>query len=237
LVDGFILPCRPCVLHKFEKEIEDIFNSGDFESFKSYKYNKSYTITRNITDIIEDLEEELDMEKEFIKENPDSIKTLMFRENIKALKKLTHSLKQLRVKIKETTMNELAKKYKINPHAKMGYLETLIYLFIYSEVVGIEKMIRFEYCVVDEGQDFSVLEYLVLSKLVLNGRFCILGDLNQSYEVDGITTWSDIAEVIREAKKANTFELNTNYRSTKPIIDLANQILKPYTDIIFQQIH
>ena len=37
------------------------------------------------------------------------------------------------------------------------------------------------------------------------------------------------AEVIKEAKHAQVFTLDTNYRSTKPIIDVANNILGAYT--------
>ena len=70
----------------------------------------------------------------------------------------------------------------------------------------------------------------VLSKLVVKGRLCILGDLNQSYNHGGIETWEDIMQVVEDAKQANVFELTTNYRSTKPIIDYANKILQPFTD-------
>ena len=81
----------------------------------------------------------------------------------------------------------------------------------------------------DEGQDFSILEYAILSNFVLKGRFAIFGDLNQSILDNGVAKWEDISEVIKEAKHAQTYSLDTNYRSTKPIIDLANSILTPYT--------
>jgi DNA helicase IV len=63
----------------------------------------------------------------------------------------------------------------------------------------------------------------------MRGRFAIFGDLNQSLEKDGIGAWAELPEVISEARNAGIFELKINYRSTKPIIDLANAILKPYT--------
>jgi DNA helicase IV len=69
----------------------------------------------------------------------------------------------------------------------------------------------------------------VLSKFVIKGRFAIFGDLNQSILDAGVTKWEDISEVIEEAKHAQVYSLDTNYRSTKPIIDLANNILAPYT--------
>jgi DNA helicase-2/ATP-dependent DNA helicase PcrA len=63
----------------------------------------------------------------------------------------------------------------------------------------------------------------------MNGRFCILGDLNQSILDEGITDWDSIKHSISDANKAQTFQLDTNYRSTKQIIDFANKILIPYT--------
>jgi DNA helicase-2/ATP-dependent DNA helicase PcrA len=89
---------------------------------------------------------------------------------------------------------------------------------------------KYEYCVVDESQDFSLLEYLILNKIVLRGRFALFGDLNQSLENDGVRNWDDIKSVITDARVANKFSLEENYRSTKQIIDYANNILKPYTD-------
>jgi DNA helicase-2/ATP-dependent DNA helicase PcrA len=88
---------------------------------------------------------------------------------------------------------------------------------------------KYEYCVVDEAQDFSPLEYLVLNKLVLRGRFALFGDLNQLLEIDGVDDWGLIPSVIQDASKASKFELTENYRSTKQIIDYANKIMKPFT--------
>jgi DNA helicase IV len=47
---------------------------------------------------------------------------------------------------------------------------------------------------------------------------------------EGITSWDEIAKVIKEAKTAELFQLDTNFRSTKPIIELARSILEPYTN-------
>jgi DNA helicase II / ATP-dependent DNA helicase PcrA len=217
-------------IHKtYEKKISNLFNFENFRAFSGYKYSVDTTPYENIVDMISDLQEELDMQKEKLKENPNSVRAWLFKENIKTLRNLIRELNDLKNVLKHKILTNLAKQYKINTSKKLGYFDTLVYLYMYSELIGISKFPKFEYCVVDEGQDFSILEYLVLSKIVLRGRFAIFGDLNQSLEADGITTWNDITKVIKEARTASTFELDTNYRSTKPIIDLANKILSPYT--------
>ncbi len=82
---------------------------------------------------------------------------------------------------------------------------------------------------VDEGQDFTPLEFALLSKVVLRGRFGIFGDLNQSLEKGGISNWEELFEIIKEAKSSARYELSTNYRSTKPIVEFAKKILAPHT--------
>lgn len=210
-------------------QLDKLFENEEFASFASFKYAPESTPYTNLTEIITDLEEEVVMQREFIKENPDHPRAWLYKENIKTIRKLRNKLGELRNEVKHTTLNDLVKELKINYHGKIGYREALLYVYLYAELVGITKFPTFEYCVVDEGQDFSILEYLVLSKFVTRGRFAIFGDLNQSLESDGILNWKDIPEVIAEAKTASIFELGTNYRSTKPIIDLANKVLGKYT--------
>ncbi|OGC46730.1 hypothetical protein A3F07_03710 [candidate division WWE3 bacterium RIFCSPHIGHO2_12_FULL_38_15] len=218
-------------IHKdYEDQLINLISDDEYSSYVSYKYNRKIPVYENYSEVIDDLEEEIKMESDFIKENPGSAREWLYKENIKTIKKLNSHLKRIRINIKEKTLAELSKEMNLPFQDKMGYLDTLIYLFIYADLAGFSKMSKYEYCVVDEGQDFGLLEYHILGKLVLNGRLCILGDLNQSYSNEGLVNWSEISEVIKDARNAQTFTLDTNYRSTKPIIDLANKIISPYTN-------
>lgn len=216
---------------KYESDITDLLLEPEFESFGGYVYNSNISPFENYTELIAELEEEVDIQQYNLTEHSGSSREYIWKENVKALKKLINKLKKQRTTIKETVFLDVLKSLKINHNSKLGYYETLMYVYVYSELIGINNIKKFEYCVVDEGQDFGLLEFAVLSKSVINGRFCILGDLNQSYQEEGLTKWEDISKVIKEARNAQTFELDTNYRSTKQIIDFANQILKPYTNL------
>ena len=214
----------------YRNKINDIFSNPEYASFAGFKYSDNMTPFENLNEAVNDIEEELQMQKDSLKDvAPNSIKAFLFKENIKTIRSLVKKLADLRTQIKKKSLPALVKEMGLKLNTKMDYLETLLYLVAYAELVGITKYPRYEYCVIDEGQDFSVLEYLFLSKIVLRGRLAIFGDLNQSVESDGIRSWEDIPAVVAEAKNASTFELDTNYRSTKPIIDLACNILKPYT--------
>ena len=212
-----------------ENRINDIFSQSEFISFKGLKYSRLNTPYENLSEILMDLEEEVLTEKNYLKENPNSQRTLLYKENLRALRKLIDRLSKLKSDLKNKILKEFTDSLKVNVNSTLDYTDTLLYIYLFSEIIGISKFPKYEYCVVDEGQDVSPLEYLLLNKLVVRGRFAIFGDLNQSLEPDGIKKWEDISKVIREAKKASTFELETNYRSTKQIIDLAKHILLPYT--------
>jgi DNA helicase IV len=142
---------------------------------------------------------------------------------------LIEKISSLKNELKTKVLIKISKEFGVNTGDGISYKEALVYLYLYVELVGLSKLMKYEYCVVDEGQDFGLLEYLVLSKLVLRSRFSIFGDLNQLMETDGITKWEHIQKVITEAKIASVFELDTNYRSTKEIIKLARAIMEPYT--------
>ena len=204
---------------EYEKKVKKIFEAEENKPFGGFVYDSSQSVRENLTEAISDLEEEKRFQEEFIKENKNHPRAELFNENIKIMKKIIGQLAYLRVGIRED----------LKMTGELGYMESLIFLLIYHSLLGFKKYQKFEYCVVDEGQDFSVLEYAVLDKLVRNGRFCILGDLNQSLSDSSLTTWDDILEVVTGAKSAQKFILDKNYRSTRQIVEFANTILAPYT--------
>jgi len=214
---------------RYQKLLEDLFAKPEYESFGGFVYDPYQPVRRNYTEAIQDLEEEKRFQQEYIKENPNHPRSKLFIENVKTMNRIIKRLSGIRSSIRTEALNALSKEYKIKAGEEFGYLEALLYLAIYVELIGFKKFRQFEYCVVDEGQDFGVLEYFVLKKLVQGGRFCILGDLNQSYGKEGLKDWKDIFELVEGAKKANMFILDTNYRSTKPIIEYAKTLLARYT--------
>jgi len=217
-------------VHKqVESRLKKVLAKPDYQSFSGFKYSIKLTPFENISDLHAEILEEILEEKERVKDDPKSMRSWLYKEHIRSMRKLVSELSDLRHEIKHKMMKTLLKDFNINTNIKLNYLNTLVYIYAYAEIVGITVFPKFEYCVVDEGQDVSLLEYAVLSKLTLRGRFAIFGDLNQSLENDGIDNWSDIKKVILEAQSASVFELRTNYRSTKPIIDFANKFLGKFT--------
>ena len=214
---------------RYKKLLDDLFAKKEYESFGGFVYDSTQPVRINFSEAIQDLEEEKKFQQEYIKEHPNHPRSKIFSENIKTMNKIVKRLSGLRSSVRIEALNTLAKEYKLKEEEKFGYREALLYTAIYAELIGFKKFKPFEYCVVDEGQDFGVLEYFVLNKLVQNGRFCILGDLNQSYGKEGLNSWKEVFELVEGSKEANTFTLDTNYRSTEPIIEYAKGILGKYT--------
>ncbi len=215
---------------QYEKKLTDLFKIQEFEPFGGYKYSSNMAPSENLNEILTEIEEELSAQKDELKELPtDSIRAYLCRENIKSLRKLVSRLSDMKNDLKVKVVNELAKEHGLDVKSRLSYADSLLYVYIYLSLMGIQKHPTYEYCVVDEGQDFSPLEYAILSKVVLRGRFGIFGDLNQSLDPAGIKSWEDLSDIIKEAGNSVRFELSTNYRSTKPIIEFARKILAPFT--------
>lgn len=86
---------------------------------------------------------------------------------------------------------------------------------------------RFEYIMIDEYQDTNTLQFELITKLTLTHKnLCVVGDDDQAiYGFRG----ADVSNILGFEKKfpgAKIIKLMENYRSTKPILDLANVVIK-----------
>lgn len=220
------------------QQIAGLENNPDYSSYFTFVYDDDLSVQENILAIIDDLEEEIKYQKERLDEGITGVAEARSQTTIKNIKTLIKEVRKSSNNLRASVFPALLKSFDIDAKKPLRYKSACVYMFLYSQVFGLAKFKKFEYCVVDEGQDFSALEYLVLNSLVIKGRFCILGDLNQSYLKSGLAKWESIEAVITEAKQCKKFDLTTNYRSTKPIIDYACGIISAFTaDFLPQSIN
>lgn len=84
----------------------------------------------------------------------------------------------------------------------------------------------FGHVVVDEAQDVSPLEFLLLYRHSSNKSFTILGDMGQVVLPHrGITHWRDIRQVFTK-ESIRRWDMRVSYRSTYEMTKYANRILK-----------
>ncbi len=98
----------------------------------------------------------------------------------------------------------------------MVYLKGLIEGFNYR---GLIKEI-----VIDEAQDYNILQYVLLRKIFRKSNFTILGDVNQTinpyYKYDSLKKIANVFD-----NETAYLELTKTYRSTPEIIEYTNKIL------------
>ncbi|RDU64760.1 ATP-dependent helicase [Helicobacter sp. MIT 14-3879] len=96
-------------------------------------------------------------------------------------------------------------------------------LILYKEKVQIDE-ISFCEVLVDEYQDTNYLQNSIISAFNTKSLFCV-GDYDQSIYAFNGSDISIIASFKDRYKNAKIYSLNKNYRSSRKIIDIANNVI------------
>ncbi len=86
---------------------------------------------------------------------------------------------------------------------------------------------KYKYILIDEYQDTNEAQY-ILTKMISAKyqNICVVGDPDQSiYSFRG-SNYKNILNFERDYKNSETIKLEKNYRSTKTILDVANDVIK-----------
>jgi DNA helicase IV len=91
---------------------------------------------------------------------------------------------------------------------------------------------KYKYILVDEGQDYSNLEYEVICRLSIDCKLSIFGDLNQQVDFIVHESWDDVVKILNKHSPFSTtvYNLNTSFRNTKQITCLNSKILKGFSN-------
>ena len=86
---------------------------------------------------------------------------------------------------------------------------------------------RYKYIMVDEYQDTNNLQYEIINLIAEKYKnICVVGDEDQSIYAFRGANINNILNFERDYKNAFTVKLERNYRSTKKILDTANELIK-----------
>jgi len=103
-------------------------------------------------------------------------------------------------------------------------LAPILYLKIRLEGLRVKEEIK--HVVIDEAQDYSPIQFLVVKELTKCSSMTIVGDSNQRIlPLKGKTPMLSLEEIL-PALNTEYFELTKSYRSTKEIMEYANKFLK-----------
>ncbi len=106
----------------------------------------------------------------------------------------------------------------------LKYDDLLPLLYLYFELNGYPKGNTIKHVIIDEAQDYTLLQFEILKKIFTRASFTILGDINQT--INPYYIYSNLNEVNSVFnQKGRYIELLKTYRSSEEIIDYSNQIL------------
>ena len=103
------------------------------------------------------------------------------------------------------------------------------FMYLKSKLIGMSANKKIRYVLIDEAQDYSVMQYEILSMLFRNSNVTILGDLNQS--ILPFNHYHDYSKIIKIFEKnritafPSEYELTKTYRSTFEINDFAKKVI------------
>ena len=106
----------------------------------------------------------------------------------------------------------------------LKYEDLLPMMYLYFELYGYPNGNGIKQVIIDEAQDYTLLQFQMLKKIFRKASFTILGDINQTinpyYKYDSL---DEINSVFNNEGKY--IELTKTYRSSEEIIDFTNKIL------------
>lgn len=143
---------------------------------------------------------------------------LMIRNVIEKVMEARSSLKWL----ENESCLELYNGFNRNKRLTIDDLAPILYLKI--KLQGLKLSEEIKHVVIDEAQDYSLLQFMVIKELTKAKGYTIVGDKNQRIiPVLGEVPMMELEEIMDQVEY---FNLNKSYRSTKEIMEYASRHLE-----------
>ena len=106
----------------------------------------------------------------------------------------------------------------------ISFEDACLFVYMKSLLKFLGNDYSIEQTIIDEAQDYNILQYILLKKILKKSKFTILGDINQTinpyYQYKSL---EELRSVFQEG--TNYIELTKTYRSSPEIIEHTNKIL------------
>ncbi|MDQ0300009.1 DNA helicase-2/ATP-dependent DNA helicase PcrA [Salibacterium salarium] len=107
---------------------------------------------------------------------------------------------------------------------KLEYEDAAPLLYLKHLLYGVKLPQKIKNVVIDEAQDYSIFQIYMLKHVLGTDLFTMLGDLSQGiHSYRSIQDWQQVLDHI--FPKATYTELEQSYRTTKEIMEVANQVI------------
>jgi len=105
----------------------------------------------------------------------------------------------------------------------LNYEDACLFIYLKSNLEGFDYNTTIRQIVIDEAQDYTKLQYLLLTKLFKNANYTILGDTNQT--INPYYKYNNLNEISSIIPNTHYVPLTKTYRSSSEIIEYTNAIL------------
>ncbi|WP_346939516.1 UvrD-helicase domain-containing protein [uncultured Clostridium sp.] len=144
---------------------------------------------------------------------------LEIRELVRDVMKVKATLNYL----DEKSIEEIYKEFNGDEEYTEEDLVAILYLKV--KLKGLKLNREIKHLVIDEAQDYSPLQFIVLKELVNTKSMTIVGDSNQQLISSGNNSSLSYIKDVFSEDSVEMFKLNKSYRSTKEIMEYSNQYI------------
>lgn len=105
----------------------------------------------------------------------------------------------------------------------INYDDAVLFIYMKTMLFGCNYNTDIKQIVIDEAQDYSLIQFKLIKKIFKNASYTILGDVNQTinpyYKYDTLEVLTNVFE------DSKYIELTKTYRSSQEIIEYSNKVL------------
>ena len=105
----------------------------------------------------------------------------------------------------------------------LNYEDSILFIYLICLLEGFMYNPYIKQIVIDEAQDYTYLQYLIIRTIFKKADFTILGDVNQT--INPYYKYESLERIKSIFKDSSYIELTKTYRSSQEIIDYTNKIL------------
>ncbi len=183
------------------------------DNYFNVNYEKVYEIAHEQSNILDDTDEYIDKMKKKLKAE---VKKQIEEE-------LDVDDSQILADIYSAYNEDIASEFKKDlENGVMKFEDAMLVLFIRCLLGKVEKQNIVRHVLIDEAQDFSILQHRIIKYLYPKANFTILADSNQA--IVPVINSANI-EKIAEVYSAEILKLQKSYRSTRQISSFAKKLL------------
>lgn len=104
-------------------------------------------------------------------------------------------------------------------------------IYIHHRIFGAKSKKEYRHIVVDEAQDYGEFQFYVLKSILKSNSMTILGDIAQGVHFyRGIENWKRFIDVEFGEENTKFLKLSKTYRTTKEIMNIANDVISKLPD-------